>query len=397
MARKKKVTIIETPEDDETVEVPLNADDEETIHDEEESREVLAELRERFPDQAVRILVEKYDAEGDWATCKKYPFRTFDQEHVKEEFGGGRYRGSLYNAKGIYIKGGRFHFKFAESVKREGPVYVKPENPLENPAVVMMIKSMEQNQANMMAFFQTLMAAQNQGVSAQKAPMSEMLEAVKSLRSMVPQDAKPFESVKEMLTMLKLLNEVKGDGGESKEGLLSDIKEFLSVWPTIQESLPKLKEIVPAPPALAPAGTVPGAPPMDPISQKVVAHVPEFIDAAKAAQPHEKWGQYLLDIFEEEFLPLLVPVLTKKYKPFVRDEDDAYDMIIKMASDSDEREKIFKAIPPLAPHRDWVLKVIDEAVRLSEIDPEGGETMKPNSGGGSVILTAVPANGAEKH
>lgn len=407
MGRKKKTIVIEdAPDerDDESQELEA-LQDEERILEEEQTREWLIDFQNRFPDQGTRILVEKYDDAGDWATCHKYPLASFDQEMVREEYGAGKYRGTLYNPKGLYIKGGRIQFKFAQAVKRDGPVVLKPENPLENPIVAMMIKSMESNQQTMMTLVTTILQAQAQG-SPKGTGLGEMVEVVKALKTMTPTEAKPLDSFKETLTVMKLFKEATGEGSDEKGGLLSDIKDFLEVWPTLKDQLAQVKPNLPTPaggpPSLTVAQPNPMEPkPMDPLTQKVTEFVPKFIEAGKREAPISEWGRYLLEVFEEEFLPVVTPMLKKQYPVFISDEDDAYEAIVKYAQDPKEKEKIFSAIPPLVPIKPWALQVIDEAVRLALLDPEEvpeGTT----SGGGSAILSSVgvatkdnPMNGAE--
>lgn len=393
MARKKR-TIIEEDADEKELELGEEID---LGGDEEKKREWLKDFQSRFTDQDVKILIEKREETGDWAICRKYSLETFDMEPVKEEWGPGRYRGTLYDEHGHYIKQGRVQFRFANAVKKDQPIIIpKPENPLENPIVALMLKSMEQNQANLLTMMQTFMAAQ--GAIAPKATgLGELLEGVKALRGMMPTEGKSLDSVKDMLSIWKMFKDVTGKEGEGREGLLGDVREFLELLPTLKESLPVLKAALPVPPGQTPVPTQPnpGDSQMDSLTKAFTEHVPEFVDAAKQQAPVTEWGTYLLDLFEETFLPLLVPVLTKKYAPFIRTEEDVYDAVVKAAQDANEREKIFKAVPPLHEHRAWVLKVIEEAVRLSEIDPEE-MPIPATSGGGSSILTTVETNGAKK-
>lgn len=375
------------------VEEDEDEESEEQLADQEQTREWLAEFQSRFTDQPVRILVEKYDDAGDWAICHKYPLSSFDQELVKQEFGGGKYRGTLFDPKGLYIKGGRIHFKFAETLNK-GVEIVKAKNPLEDPMVLMIIESMKSQQAAMMELTKSMFTAQAAGGS--KGGLVEMIEAMKSLKTMTPNE-RPMDNFKETLGMMKLVKEVTGDGeSDSKGGLLGDIKDFLEVWPAVKDQLAQIK-----PPAIAgaPAQTLipqETKPVMDPLTQKVISLVPKFVEAGKAAAPVPEWGAFLLEMFDTEIMPLLLPVLQKKYKALVKDEDDVYDIMLRLASDPDEREEIFKQIRPLAPHREWALRVIDEAVRLAQepdVDPQSGDA--PVSTGGSAILTAVEKNGHE--
>ena len=399
MARKKRTIIIDDPDEEKALlsETPEEAAE---LLEQEKTQELLADFQSRFADQPAKILIEKYDEEGDWALCHKYPLASFEQEQIKIEFGGGKYRGTLYDPNGKYVKGGRINFKFAESLLKE-PLPQKPENPLENPVVAMIIKSMESQQHTMLELTKSMMAAQGAAQSTGKGGLGEVVEVVKSLNSMTPKD-KPLDSFKETLGLMKLFKEATGDGdGDSKGGLLSDVKEFLEIWPTIKDQLATIK-----PPTTPATTALPGVPQkeiMDPLTQKIVELVPKFVAGARTNADVPQWGNYLLDVFDTEVVPLLLPVMKERYGALVQNDDDVYDVILRLAKDPAERENIFKSIPPLAPYKAWILQVVDEAVRLSGVDAESGATENDNqipiSGGGSSILTAVAeakTNGAAK-
>ncbi len=277
--------------------------------------------------------------------------------------------------------------------------------------VIMMIKMQEESRTSIMDLMKTIMTAQ--ATAAPKTSgLGEIVEVMKSLKTMTPAE-RPLDNFKETLGMMKLVKEVTGDGdSDSKGGLMSDIKEFLEVYPLIKDKLADLRPLAQMPPPalapqaaqtnggpLGPGGTiVPGGTPqmpvMDPLSQKIVDIVPRFVEAGKAAAPVTEWGAFLLETFDTEIMPLLLPVLKKKYKVLVKDEDDVYDIVLRLAKDPEEKETVFKQIPPLSPYRDWCIRVIDEAVRLAE-SPEVEEDI--GSTGGSSILEAVAANGKDAH
>lgn len=367
MGRKKKAVLIEEADDGRSGDIEdLSPSDIREIEEQERTEELLSEFKERFVDQPAKILVEKYDSEGDWAICRKYPLISFEQEHVKAEFGGGKYRGILLDQGGKYVKGGRINFKFAEAVNKE-PAEKKPDNPLENPVVLMMIKSMEANQHNMMEFAKAFMSPGAPGVNAPKSnTLGEVVEVVKSLNSMTTKD-KPLDNIKETLGLLKLVKEATGDS-DDKGGLLSEIREFLEMAPMLKDQLANLK------PQATPTQITAGAPlngkeakpQMDPLTKKIVELVPKFVGGAQSNAPVGEWGNYLLEIFDTEVLPLLLPAMKAKYKSLVKDEDDLYDIVLRLAQDPEERAEAFKQIVPLAPYQAWCNLVIDEAIRLAQ-------------------------------
>jgi hypothetical protein len=393
MGRRKKVTVIEeAPEAAEVGEptpaeaAAIAAEEEKELEDQLQAGEWLTEFQSRFTDQPVKILVEKYDEAGDWAVCRKFPLANFDPDSVRLEFGSGRYRCTLFDPNGKWVKGGRTHFKFAEPVVK--PLSQnKPENPLENPIVAMMLNAQKESTTMLMGIMQSLLTAQSAPGAGKGSTMTEVVETVKAINSMAPKD-KPLDTLKEQLGLFKLVKEITGDNdGESKGGLLSDLKEVIEVLPLLKEHMAALKpQTAPAAPQITP-GKVEN---MDPLSKKIVELVPKFIGGARANAPVPEWGSYLLDVFDTEVMPLAFPVLKEKFKALVKTEDDAFDLIIKLAADPDERANAIKQIPPLMPYLPWVNQVIDEAIRLAEAPEIETAT------GGSSILEAVAANGAKK-
>lgn len=392
MGRKKKITVIEDAPDPGEIMEPspaeaaeAAAEEEQELQEQLQAGEWLTEFQSRFTDQPVKIQVEKFDEAGDWALCRKYPLANFDPDAVRLEYGGGKYRCTLYDPNGKWVKGGRTYFKFADSIIKPA-LQSKVENPLENPIVAMMLNAQKENTTMLMGIMQSLLASQ--GAAGPKTTgLAEMVEVVKSINTMAPKE-KPMESLRETLGMMKLFKEVAGDSdGEGKSGLLSDLKEVIEVLPLLKEHMANLK----APAVTAPAQITAGkGEPMDPLTKKIVELVPKFIGGARSNSPIPQWGNYLLEVFDTEVLPLALPMMKAKFKALVKTEDDAYDLIIKLAKDPEERAEALKQIPPLMPYMAWVNQVIDEAIRLVEA-PEEEEPK-----GESVVLEAMGANGSEK-
>jgi len=397
---KKKRTIIEEEAPEETP-FDVSPEEEAQILEQERTAELLGEFQARFVDQPAKVLVEKYDGEGDWALCRKYPLAGFEQEHVKAEFGGGKYRGTLLDPQGKYVKGGRINFKFAESVIKE-VAPPQPANPLDSPVVAMIMKSTESQNAMLLGLMQAMISAQA-ATAPKSGGLGEIVEVMKSLNGLTATKEKPLDNLKETLGLMKLVKEVTGSGdeGESKGGLLGDIKEFLEIWPMVKDQLAAIKP--PTAPAAAPGAIAPETPKtvtiageqpqMDPLTKKIIELVPKFVGGAQANAPVGEWAGFLLDSFDVEIVPLLLPTMKEKYKPFIQNEDDVYDAVLKMAKDPKEREQIFAHIKPFAPYKPWINSVIDEAVRLAELPDDEAPPIVTTEGGGSSILTA--ANGKD--
>lgn len=340
---------------------------EKKLADEEQIEGWLREFQERFTDQPVQILVEKFN-NGEWEICRKYPLASFDHDIVRQEFGGGRYRATLYDSHGKFVKEGRMQFKFADSLL---PL-IKPENPdpLANPAVALMIKSMENSQETLKSVLTTL--AGTGGSKTSELPA--IVEVMKTLGAITPRES-PTKTMQDSLGLFVTIKDLFSDEkkSEGSGSLLSDLRDFVKIWPEIKEqfgNLPKLPAPGSALPALAANGHPVSreGPPADPLMQKIISLVPKFVEAARSNQPIPQWGAYLLEVFEVEILPLAVPVVQAKYKLVHVDEDMVYDGVIENAKNPAECEEVFKQIPPLAPYREWVNKVIAEAVRLAEIE-----------------------------
>jgi len=350
-----------------------------------ETEEWLSEFRERFTDQPATVLVEKFD-DNEWAICRRYALSTFDYESVLNEFGGGTYRATLIGPDGRYVKEGRTRFKFATPVLKPSIVPAAPTNPLENPVVAMMIEAQKAQNAQMLEITRSMIAAG--GAGGGKSDVGQLITGLKALQDLAPKD-KPLDSFKDTLNMMKLVKEVTGEG-DGKGGLLSEIRQFLEVYPAIKEQLSTIKPALP-PPAVASAGapvtvTTPerSPTPLDPLSQKIVNLVPKYVKAGKESKPLVEWGKNLLDDFDTEILPLLLPVWRNQYGPLVKDEDDVYDVLLRYAEDPKEVEKIFKEIPPLAPYKEWCTRVIAEACRQAITEPPEGA---------DVVVDAVTGNG----
>lgn len=391
MGRKKKITVIEdAPESAELEPTPaeaaqLAAEEEQELQEQLQAGEWLTEFQSRFTDQPVKIQVERFDEAGDWALCRKYPLQSFDPDMVRTEYGGGKYRCTLYDPQGKWVKGGRTYFKFADPIVK--PVLqTKTENPLENPIFAMMLNAQKESTNMLMTIMQSLLTTQGAVGTAKGSTMTEVIETVKAINGMAPKE-KPLDTLKEQLGLFKLVKDITGDSdGESKGGLLSDLKEVIEVLPLLKEHMAALK------PA-APAQIAPGkAPEMDPLTKKIVDLIPKFVGGARANASIKEWGNYLLDVFDAEILPLLMPVMKEKYKALVKDEDDCYDVFLRYAKDPDERALALKQIPPLAPYLPWVNQVIDEAIHLAETETD---TPQENSAGGNSILEAVSGNGVK--
>jgi len=170
--RRRRAVLVE--EDDDLRNLDLEQEDEAT-KDDLETEEWLSDFQSRFSDQPVHVQVEKFE-EGEWAICRKYPLSSFDHEAVRDEFGGGKYRATLFDKKGKYVKGGRNHFKFAAPAIKKDAEINRPADPLQNPAVVLLIKSMETAQANMMGLFQAMITSN--AASKASGGIGELVEAI---------------------------------------------------------------------------------------------------------------------------------------------------------------------------------------------------------------------------
>lgn len=366
----------------------------EEIQKQQTTEEWLADFQSRFTEEAVKILIEKHE-DGEWKICRKYPLSNFDHESVRDEFGGGRYRATLYDPNGKYVVGGRNNFTFAAPAQKKDTEH-KPTDPFSNPGVMMVIEQIRAQAAQATQLLQTVLASQQ----GNKGGIGELVEAMKGLQALTPRDtSKPLDGLKDLLGVQKLLKEVNGNGdSDSKEGLLSDIKQIIELAPLIREAIPALKAGLPQssnpiatnprpPLSSAPIPTPGGPQQLNPLSKKIVELMPRFVLAGKNNEPIQQWSDHLLDVMEKEIMPILLPDMKATYGPIVQNEDDAYDILIKYAQDETTRDKIYVTILPLAPYKAWCNQVIARAVK----DLTGDEN------GANVVIDAVngPGNGAE--
>lgn len=367
---KTKVVVVERPDKKansrgETLEELLDAQD--AVDTEQESiNEWLADFQGRFSDQQVRISVSKYE-NGRWALAARYPLQGFDHFVVRDEFGAGKYRAMLYGPNGKYITGGFQEFEFTMPLNPKKPDAEKDKNPLADPVVSMVMNAQAENNKMLMTIVTAMIS--NQG--SRGADLPALVDAMKSMGALSPKE-NPLKQVTETAQLIATLKDAFGNDEKSDSGgLFAEVKEFLELLPTIKESLPVLKGLRdknPLPPAPADR---PAALPQDPIAQKIIVHVPTFVEAARTNQPTAKWAEYLANLVEVEFLPILVKDAQEKYKPLKVTEDTVYSQLLDTAKDPAEREKIFTAIPPLSPYKLWVNKVIDECIVLFETEEPG--------------------------
>lgn len=357
--------------------------DGEPSEDEIEDSNKLEELRSRFGGRQYTVRVERYnDDTSEMEIVDRFAFDTFDPFVLAKKYGGGRFVCTLFNDKSKYVEGGRFHYNFAKPKDEHG----RPANPLADPMMQMFIQKMEANQAMMMKVFETAITGRPQ------QPIQELVAALKGMQDLSPKQEKenPLKMLKEVLEIKNILKDSDEGDGDEKGGMSGVMADLLKAAQVLMETKklppPGPGAQPPIGPRKLPANSLGGLPVLrvvDPPPQKeasvvtspavakILFYVPQFVEAGQNNEDPSKWAGILLDILEVQVVPLLV----KQYQGLI-DEDGIWELLLKAAESEERVNKIFEAAPALDPYREWVVKVIQAAVK----DFDGHDDPEPMNG-----------------
>lgn len=358
----------------------------EPTDDEIETSEKIADFQAKFSGKQYKIRIERFNpAEAEWEWVTRLPLEGFEPFNVLPKYGGGKYKAVLMDEGGRYVKGGIMEFRFSVPVEPAAPD--KPRSALDDPAVVMMLENQKQQSLMLMEILKTSLPVQaanaNKGLDA--AQLMDMLGKFAALTA--PKES-GMKSLVEMMNVWEKFKETLAPEEKESGGIVSEIKEAigaLALLPQIRGMAQNPVGLPPAPPRIlspnAPVAMPSGASPhasngaasakqkaktASPAAQKILFYVPKIEEAARENQDVERWAERVLDILDQEVIPALV----KEYNGFVS-EDSIYDRLIAGAENPEEREQIFIHAPALLPYKDWVYRVIDEALKSLETpDPE---------------------------
>jgi len=342
-----------------------------------EDMEKLEEFQGTFGGQQYYVRVERYnEKENEMEIVDKIFFDNFDPYILGKKYGGGRFVCTLLNQRGKYVEGGRFHFNFAKQINPE--VTAPPPDPMQNPAIALLLKNMETQQAMLVEVLKTSLTGEKQ------TPIDQLVAALKGLHDMNPTKApeNPMKNLKELLELQALLKDSSADGDdEPKSTIMTDVKEALKILADSKNM------IAPKPPA-NPPGVRPfpiiSKPPLkeeipmakDLLIEKIMQQLPMFEEAAKENADPERWARLLIEILEAQIVPLII----KKYWGVV-DEDEVWEKLIAAAETEEKVNKIYEVSPTLAEYKPWVASVLQAAIRqFDEEVPAGDNGVQPAEG-----------------
>lgn len=372
MSRPPKNKVAPRVVEDETKAAVVDVDTTTEVDQEEaESVEKLNLFQSQFSGKAYKVRIEKYDrTDSTWEWCDRLPLEGFDPFTVAKKFGGGKYKCVLLDDGGRYVEKGRMEFVLATPPEPEKPVLQAALSPLQDPTVQLLIESMKGQSVMLME----LMKASLSRPQEPRDDLAKMIEAVKSLKGLSPEEKDAGKSVRETIALALQLKELAGgDGGGEKGGILSEAMEALKLVTSLRGTAQVQPPSVPRPIVRQPAPFVAPVPEESSTMPKAVEealfYVPKFANAALRGDDTEKWAEFLLDILDRE----IVPSLVDQYKTFGVTEEAAWEKLTQAAKSPEAVEKILLRAPSLRPHQAWVGSVIKKAAEIAE--NEGVETV----------------------
>jgi hypothetical protein len=383
---KRPAVEIEEPEVEETM-TDLDLPTPEQMEDAQR----LSDFQARFGGKDYKVRVDRYnkeDAEWEYATsCKLDGFDPFVS--LQKSHGGGRFRLTLLDDAGRYVKGGRQEIRIAEPIGKSEPEVVKV-SPMQDPGVQAIIAMMQAQAAQNSDLLKTIISAQ--ATKPAEQPIAELVGALSKLQGLVPREGDSMKGVKDAL---ELLTAAKGLLPEAKEaeasgGVLSEVLEAVKAGKELgffdRYRQPPPQRLPPTPgTVLAPSGVVPlSRPPLEatmpavnPITEKVSSYIPLLVSWAKRNETVEDAGDFVVS----ELMSEVVPVVVANYHPLglTLNAETVLTHLLEKAKDPAEVERIFDFAPALAEYREWMLCVVAEAVRIIENPAEVEAPVEPEA------------------
>lgn len=346
--------------------------------EEMEDAQRLGDFQARFGGKDYKVRVDRYnkeDAEWEYATSCKLdgfdPFITLQKTH-----GGGKYRLTLLDDGGRYVKGGRQEIRIAESAVKPEAEAPKP-SPWQDPGILAVMEMLKAQSSQATEMVKAMIAAQSTKPAEQ--PIAELVGALAKLQGMVPREADSMKGVKDALEMLTAAKVLLPEAKEATEGggMLSEVLEAVKAGKELgffdrhrqQPSLPapgRIASPVAAPIICNPPEAVMSKP--DPIMEKVNGYLPILTAWAKRGEEVADAADFVVT----EVVNEIVPVIVENYRPggLRLNAETILSHLIEKAKDPAEVEKIYAFAPGLMAYRPWVEAVVSEAVRIIEAPSE---------------------------
>lgn len=188
------------------------------------------------------LKVEKQAADKSWDIVGRFPIETFDEMTLPEEFGGGRYRAQALDEHGKFMKGSMLYWRFAEPRVKAKDSQASA-NPLESPLFALLMKTMQDSNANLARVMEA-------SLSRQVAPPS--IDPLKLVELLGAQRDKGNTTLDAALKLVDVI-EKRADkaGGDDGGGILGELVTALT-------TAAKARQVGPRP--ALPAPGAPGAP-----------------------------------------------------------------------------------------------------------------------------------------
>jgi len=350
--------------------------------EEMEDAERLSDFQARFGGKDYKVRVDRWnkdDAEWEYATsCKLDGFDPFIS--LQKTHGGGKYRLTLLDDGGRYVKGGRQEVRIAESISKVEPVEAKA-SPWQDPGIMAVMEMLKTQSSQATEMVKAMISAQA-GKPAEQ-PISELVKALSQLQGMVPREGDNMKGVKDALELLTaakgLLPEAKGS--EPSGGMLSEVLEAVKAGKELG-FFDRFKQTArpPYPAMSGPALARPGMAPIirnpqaeapvqsNPIAEKVATYIPILTSWAKRGEDIGNAADFVVGELTTE----VIPVIVENYRPggMRLNAETIFAHLLDKFKDAAEVERVFQFAPGLEPYRDWVTQVASEAVRIMESDDE---------------------------
>lgn len=358
-----------------------------------EAEEKLAVFHNKFGGEDYKIRIEIFNKEdNEWESVANLKLAGFDSFDSLKKYGAGRYRMSLLDNGGLYVKGGRMECRISSAAIEADKAAAPPAPPPDNGMTAIVAMLQAQNAQNV----EILKAMIGRPVSESKGPsLTELIAAMAGLRNLTPKEDGGTGGIKGTLELMKLVKEIMpapesgGEGGVMDE-VARAVELFGKVSPLIEARRRGAPIQVPQPaPAALPANLAggaisvpqphpaeePEADPMKPIIEKAQSYVPQLVAWASRGKDIEDAAYFILDELEAE----IVPALVKNFRPggMTLSPEYVFGELLKRAQDPAQVEAIFVAAPALAPYKEWFIRVINRAVEI-ETTPEAPAEVNDN-------------------
>lgn len=342
----------------------------------------LAFFHDKFGEKDYKVRIEVFHREdNEWEMVDTVKLDGFDPFNSLKKYGGGRYRLSLLDDGGCYVKGGRMEVRIAQAA-----VSAQAASPSNQPdaSMSLLIETLKAQNAQSL---EIIKASLGRPIPEQKGPsLTELISALSGLKGLTPKEDGGMGGIEKTLGLMKLVKELMPEPAESSgEGVMGEIAQAVKVASEMgllnrgQRGPAPAPRQAPPPQNLA-AGTVvlnpePPTPieepesPMRPVIDKLKSYVPTFISWAKRDKPVEDAADFLIDELDNEIVPLIV----KHYKPggvITLTREVVWGDLLSKAKDPNQVIAIFSAVPELGAYRSWVERVIAEAVKVAEAPAE---------------------------